>query len=247
MRHKWFAMSLLAPFAVALALNVGAIRTAEAAVVNSTVAVIGVPHQTDEIADFQTTGNNMGGMEVTAFFADGSSELVIWTGLGGTSGAASGTGWKLAVTGDTFDRIWTLTNDVNETMIGLRIYAAPGDTMFDRTRDQFNDVIGTPGSARGRDFTVFSGPDGLLIDVTYSNIVNLTGFLPFGDLYATMSLAFNPGLNPGEILRFRADSDSAALAGGVRPTPVPEPAAMALVGIGLFGLGLAVRRRRRAA
>jgi hypothetical protein len=247
MRHKWLAMSLLAPFAVALALNVGTIRTAEAAVVNSIVSVDGVPHQTTAIDTFVTTGNDMGGMEVTAFFADGSSQLATWAGLGGTSGSAVGTGWSLEVHGDTFGAIWILTNDVDGlTMTGLRIYAAPGDTMFDRTLDFSGDEFGTPGSARGWDFDAVAGPDGLLIDVTYSDIVNLTGDAPFGDLYATMTLALS-GLRPGEILEFIADTDNALVSGDIRPRPVPEPAAIALIGIGLLGLGLAVHRRRRAA
>jgi hypothetical protein len=162
-------------------------------------------------------------------------------GAGGF-GSAVGTQWSLSVDGDTFGAIWILTNDFIHAMTGLRIYAAPGDTVFDRT---FGGLFGTPGSASGWDFELVAGPLDLDINVTYSEIVNLTGFAAVGDLYATMSLAFD--LRPGEIIEFIADTDNASVAGDIRPRPVPEPAAIALIGIGLLGLGLAVHRRRRAA
>lgn len=111
------------------------------------------------VGPFQTTGADMDGMAVTAFFSDGTEEEVTWDGV---SSAATGVthNWSLSVpaAGDTYVTPWTLLYEGgNGLLTGFQIDgfgdAGPGETavMFDRTLDSLGGLAGTPGSEKGRD------------------------------------------------------------------------------------------------
>ena len=56
----------------------------------------GTTNVTTALTGFMTTGDLMAGMEVTAFFANGADETVIWVSTGAPNGEAAGTNWKLS-------------------------------------------------------------------------------------------------------------------------------------------------------
>jgi len=232
--------------------------TADAA--TTVVAVPGTPHQTPAIDSFQTTGDEMAGMEVWATFATPAGPVVrtaTWTALvAGLSGGAVDAGWfKITESGDTFSSIsttgpWQLYNlNALYSLIGFELYGAPGSTTFDRSPPVPPE--GTPGSDVGRDFDVYDksvnpNPPYLIdYDVTaiYSDILNLTGDPAVGDEYARLTVEFgaNTPVAPGTVLSFHQDTDNAAVRGTIVRTPDVASTSM-LVGLGLMGLG-ALRRR----
>jgi hypothetical protein len=191
------------------------------------------------------------GTKVTAGFADGTSETVIWGTISPTAGAAIGTGIYVGVAGDTFNATWLLYNlNTTSLLTSLWIDAGAGNTVFDRT----NPAPGTNGSASGRDFTDGSGAavSGSIV-VTYSKAVALTGFSPLGDLFALMSLDLT-GLTGGGLSSsvvngywFRQDTDNLSLAGDLVPiAETPIPGAVFLMGSVLAaGAGFGAWRRKR--
>src|SRR5262245_21071105 len=94
---------------------------------------LGTTQGTSGILTPITTGATMGGMRVSAFFTDGSSETVSWTGLFLGFGGAFGTNWSLTESGDTDTSSWSLTNSTGLGMTRLVIDGGPGTTVFDRT------------------------------------------------------------------------------------------------------------------
>ena len=190
------------------------------------------PYNTTALTGFQTSGDQMDGMRVTATIG-GVGDLALWADTAPTCGGATGTGWSLGECGDTFASTWTLTS--TPLISSLFIDAGAGDTVFD--------VLGgaefSPGSALGRPFTVLGGGDPYDILVTYSGPVGIGGAAPAGDLYRFMRIAFTNRDFAGT-LTFQQDTDNLNLPGDIRQ--VPEPAGLLLLGMGLAGVA---RRRFR--
>ena len=102
--------------------------------------------------DTSITGADMGGINVTATFADSSNETLTWVSTGtdlgdsgnviidheGYTGGVSGTNWSLTQQGFTLGNVngtdlygaWTFTND-DSNITGLKIDTTGTDIMFD--------------------------------------------------------------------------------------------------------------------
>jgi len=187
----------------------------------------GVPHDIISVHDWDTSGEMMDGMKVTAHFVTGGSETVIWADTGPGSGAATGiiNTWSLSESGSTFSPFsdnWILSSSV--ALKGLSIYAAPGETVF----DVLYGAEGTAGSKNGVPFITGSSPS-VDVTATYSDIVSIIGDPPVDDLYAKLGLTF--GGNGLTYLTFRADTDNA------EGLLIPAPGAILLgsIGVGLVG------------
>jgi hypothetical protein len=191
------------------------------------------------VLDYPTSGDTMAGMTVQAYFAGGGSETATWISSGPGSGVATGTGWSLAQSGDTFpdsslDNYWKLTNTGASPISKIRVDAIAGNIVFD-TNDN---ATGTPGSELGYDFTVFdSSPSNFDIEATYRDAVALLGYnndYPVGDLYRYLDIDFgNNAFGNGSSLEFFADTDTDA-SGNINPTPLPGT--FLLLGSGLLAL-----------
>jgi len=196
----------------------------------------GTTNNTTALTGYQTHGDDMAGMKVTASFLDGSSETAIWAATSGAAGAATGTGWVLSESGDTYGGSWNLNNTRNSGMSKLVIDAGPGNTVFDIDWSGY----GTAGSANG---WTFSSSTSFNIIATYKDLVALTGNNPVGDLYRFLILDFTDASGMNSSMSYIADTDNIKFAGDINPVPLPAAAWMGLALLGGFG---ALRLRRRA-
>src|SRR5262245_11598811 len=205
------------------------------------------------LTGFATTGAMMDGLSVTATFASGFSQTLLWADSGAQSGGVTGTGWSLSLNGDTFTAPWNFTN--------TRLGAAGGPdaldrlvldglnalTVFDRT---FGDVEGTPGSAAGNDWECTGAPDicavaGRAVRVQYDFQVSVGANPAVGDLWQTVAIDFCTNVE-GPCARngvtgnwaFLQDTDNDA-----RLTAA-EPGSLALLGFALGAAGWRSRRRK---
>lgn len=203
----------------------------------------GTLQDTAALTGFGTTGDLMAGMDVTAFFDDNSVEAVTWASLGFPAGQAVGTGWSLTESGDTFSSSWFLTNNRGVRMNRLLIDAGPGNTVFDTF---FGNAFGSPGSARGTDFTQTSGPF-ISGTATYRDAVGIAGNAPVGDLFRFLDLQFTgTSMATGTVISYRTDTDNLLFAGDIQPV-IPEPTTFLVWSLlGLGAVGVKYRRNRKA-
>ncbi len=197
----------------------------------------GSSFNTTGLSSFSTGSGDMNGMEITALFSDGTSDVAI---LGNSD--AIGSGWQASFSGSTtYSDSWSVdvTNTSGLLISSLIFSGASGDTVFDIAASN-----STPGSASGRaissNSTSYSGSTVSSVAATYTNQVSLNGSF-FGDLYETLILDFNAGLASGDKFRFVTDTDNSAVKGGIQQ--VSEPGTVALLGLGLAGFAAARRRK----
>ncbi len=196
----------------------------------------GTSYNTSGLSGFTTGAGDMIGMEITAYFSDGSSDTAT---MGATT--ASGSGWSVSFTGSTtFSDAWdvSVNNQSGLLITGLDFSGKNGDTVFDIV----SSAVNSPGSALGNAIgpnASYSGSTLTSILATYTNQVSVAGTF-YGDLYETMMLSFNQGLATGDVLSFVADTDNLAIDGDL--VVASEPGALLLLGLGLIGTAAARRR-----
>ncbi|MDH5427849.1 MAG: hypothetical protein OEZ05_02460 [Nitrospirota bacterium] len=178
------------------------------------------PKNITALTNVDVTGAEMGGMGVTVFFADGSSQNGIWGVLGANVGGITTSDWFLTQGGNTYsgDTLggapspsafnWKLENTSGQGLSRIVINAEMGDTVFD-----VNGVMKTTGpSGFGTPFNIIDTGLGLDITATYLNPVGLNGAAPLGDLFAGLQLDFlnNGALPSGSSINFSIDTDLVA-------------------------------------
>jgi hypothetical protein len=170
---------------------------------------------------WNVTGSDMAGIEVTATYADTSTETITWASLGGNAGGVSGSGWSLSVDGDTIIPnaatpavgAWNLISQ-NQSLVSLFIDLGTA-FVFDT---EFGDASAN-GSGAGREFIDFLGNgtswafSGPMQDELYSGLTLTT--ISGGQTY------------------FGVDTDA-----------VPTPATLSLMGLALLGLVAGTRRKK---
>ena len=204
----------------------------------------GTPYQTAALSAFTTLGADLVGLSVQAQFAGGGTSSGTFADLGGGVFGVSNADFMLTINGgsNTFTDPFALTNNSGLNLVGLTLIGAPGNLVFDIVSGS----EGTLGSGNGQPFDFRSGDIAGTV-ATYTNIVNLTGFAPLGDLFERVIVDFAAGLASGGSLTFVADIDAADTAGGAVVTPtVPEPGTVVLLATGLLAVAAIAARRRRA-
>ncbi len=179
----------------------------------------GTPRETDYgvRSDTSSRGVDLEGAQITATYADGTTETLTWKALDPyTTGGASGTDIKMF-----FGYSWhELTT--TKTLASLSIDLSPANSVFDTTTAMGDDpsAPSTPGSLNGFPFKLAPDYADTTGDITatYSNIVNLSGNAPVGDLYTTMTIDFS-GLPGGGLLgRLDWNSDIDTMTGPFKDT-----------------------------
>lgn len=203
----------------------------------------GTTYVTPKILDDFTRGSEMYGMEVTAYFANGFEEKVLWDDTGIDSGAAQGINWNVSLNLSSMTNPWQVSwHDVN--LVGLLFDAKTGRATFDINWPKPS----TPATYSGVTFTVTSNPNNLDFVATYSNLVAVDTLPPAGDLYRNLLVSWS-GINLGTTgsFEFLADTDTIKKPiSAPIPAPVPEPATLLLMGTGLAGLaGVRLRRNKK--
>lgn len=171
------------------------------------LGTVALPSQATTLTGFTTYANTMAGMRVTASFADGTSQSVIWQDQGGHSGGAIGSNWSVTAAGNTFSDPWVFSN-TGQGITSLVIDAIPGNTVFD-IYPYGDNLPQTDGSADGWGFQtlVGQGPN----SSAYSDSIDISQ----GDLFGKLSLYWLNGFT-GQ-MQFRADTDSGSPTDPVKP------------------------------
>ena len=191
-----------------------------------------------QIDSIFTSGADMDGMAVTAFFLSGGSETSIWSTTGAQSGAASGTGWSISYAGpDTGNPSGNpfIIESTGVPLSRLWIDAGTGMTVFDINSSS----IGTPGSSTGLTAVEKGNPLGLSVIATYRDQVALDGNSPVGDLYRSLHLEFTsaPLLNG----TYSLGLDTETATGSVNA--IPEPSSFAILLTATAGIAVFELRR----
>lgn len=182
-------------------------------------------------ADTSSRGVDLEGAQITATYADGTSETLTWQALDPyTTGGATGTDIDMF-----FGYSWhELTT--TKLLTSLEIDLVPASSVFDTTFAMDDDPLGgsTPSSKNGYPFKVAPEYEDLSgnITATYTGIVNLTGSEAVGDLYTTMILDFS-GLPAGGLLGDLVwNSDIDTLTGPFQPDLVATHDVLTISGDG---------------
>lgn len=167
---------------------------------------------------------DMAGIEITAFFGDGTQDTQVWSAFSSTLGGVSTSTWSLMLDGNTFGDfdgstgtfygLWTLSNlSVSDGIVGLTVNAGIADFYFDILPGT---ATSTPGSEAGRPFAANDSAAVASFSDVYSS----------PDLFGIMDITgFN--LDVSEQLLFLTDTDRAE---------VPEPSTMFTFALGLIAL-----------
>lgn len=140
--------------------------------------------------DTSSRGVDLEGAQITATYADGSSEILTWHALDPyTTGGATGTDINMFY-GYSWHELTT-----TKLLTSLQIDLAPANSVFDTTFAMDDDPLegSTPGSKNGFPFKFSPEYEDMSgnVTVTYSGIVNLAGSPAVGDLYTTMVVDFS--------------------------------------------------------
>lgn len=215
-------------------------------------------------ADTGSRGVDLASAQVTATYADSSSEVMTWGALDPfTAGEARGTDFAIYMDFEGFDI--STTKQLTQLRIDLTnsfsITDGSGRSVFDMLTAQTGQPGNTPGSAFGfpvrfdnKSFNQVSffgsllpfgettdAPEGA-VTARYSNSVSIGVAPAQGDLFSTLDLDFT-GLTDGYFqgdANFETDIDTLQVA-----APVPLPAGLPLLLLGLGGLAI-VRVRRKS-
>lgn len=199
----------------------------------------GTTQITPQIDSIFTSGADMDGMAVTAFFLSGGSETSIWSTTGAQSGAAAGTGWSISYSGpDTGNPSGNpfIIESTGVPLSRLWIDAGTGMTVFDTN----SSIIGTPGSSTGLTALEKGNPLGLSVIATYRDQVALDGSSPVGDLYRSLHLEFTSAPLLNGTYSLGLDTDTAT--GSVNA--IPEPSSFAILLTATAGIAVLELRRR---
>lgn len=180
------------------------------------------------------TGADMADMQITAEFANGSSETLTWGPMGsdGVTGGAVSAVWGVVLSGDSFGQIdtstntfygrWVINNTGNVDIVELTLNGMNAGVVFDT---EYGDASAN-GSGAGREMVADSPAVVALYSQNYID-----------ELYSVMSLISRSGVlvGAGSRTAFMTDTDLIATS-----STVPAPAGLALLAIGLLGV---VRKR----
>ncbi len=181
------------------------------------------------VIDINVTGNEMIGIGLTVFFADGATQTGVWDEIGKTSGGVQHTDWSLIQAGDTKQNTpWTFTNYSDGEVVGFSIDGISGNTVFDIV----DDPMETETSGFGSVLTLLSDDIGFDVQATFSQPVILEQESgcnddgspgPCGDLFGTLSLQFLNGGLAGQGQQFALSVDTDRFAFPLPPS-IASPA-----------------------
>lgn len=176
------------------------------------------------------TGEDMAGMEVTATFADGSSETVTWAAL--TTGAGAATGllpWAVMLDGDSFGQYDSSTN----TLFGEFVISNFFD--FDMVSLSFNALVaGFVFDTEFFDASANGSGDGRELVSSNANVFAVYSNNYMDELFGTMTLLSTSQVvvAAGSVESFLTDTDQVS-------EEVPAPAGFAMIALALMGMRLA--------
>lgn len=207
-------------------------------------------YTTAALAGATTLGDMMDGMEVSVSYSSGSSPVTaIWADNGASAGKAESAGnFRLSITGDTYDQLWTLENlrgtglgDITEFSINARL----GLTVFDIVTSPET----TTGSDVGTPFAFGAGSSTYNALVDYSDALKLDANAnPLHDLFLRIRVRLTDGtttthLAAGSSLSFYQDTDNSAANAIIEEVPEASTYAAGLALVGLTGYGFLRRRQ----
>ena len=195
----------------------------------------GVRHEIDGVVSSFTTSADMVGLEIMVYFANGSTDVGIWTGNGVNQNNWS---FTLPPNSTSFSNPFSLTNNTGSAITRFALHGADSDTFFDRdiTPD-------TPGTFRGRDVIEFTSLQfSQDIDAVFFDEISVAGANPQADIFAGLDVSFSDGIAAnGGVFQFVVDTDTSL---NLVTSTIPEPTSAIQFGIALTLL--MSRRRRRA-